>query len=250
MLSTILLQAVASGVLAKAAGALGAGIAAIAAAWGIGRIGSSAMESIARQPESAGNIRTSMIIIGALGGCLPVRNHRLPARDCSMNLMMPEAGLLFWMTIIFAIVFFLLSKFGFPIITGMVEKRTKRIEKALSDAREAEETISELKARQEEIILAAKTEQDRLLKDAAKEREAIISRAREDAAEEAARILSDAKVKIEQEKQNAIRQIRSEVASLSLTIAEKIVRKDLSADASQQEYSQRLLEQIEKSDKR
>ena len=66
MLSTILLQAVASGVLAKVAGALGAGIAAIAAAWGIGRIGSSAMESIARQPESAGNIRTSMIIIGAL----------------------------------------------------------------------------------------------------------------------------------------------------------------------------------------
>ena len=115
-----------------------------------------------------------------------------------MNLMMPEAGLLFWMTIIFAIVFFLLSKFGFPIITGMVDKRTKRIEKALSDAREAEETISELKARQEEIILAAKTEQDRLLKDAAKEREAIISRAREEAAEEAARILSDAKVKIEQ----------------------------------------------------
>ena len=167
-----------------------------------------------------------------------------------MNLMMPEAGLLFWMTIIFAIVFFLLSKFGFPIITGMVDKRTKRIEKALSDAWEAEETISELKARQEEIILAAKTEQDRLLKDAAKEREAIISRAREEAAEEAARILSDAKVKIEQEKQNAIRQIRSEVASLSLTIAEKIVRKDLSADASQQEYSQRLLEQIEKSDKR
>lgn len=72
MLSTILLQAVASGVWAKAAGALGAGIAAIAAAWGIGRIGSSAMESIARQPESAGNIRTSMIIIGALveGACL------------------------------------------------------------------------------------------------------------------------------------------------------------------------------------
>ena len=72
MLSTILLQAVASGVLAKVAGALGAGIAAIAAAWGIGRIGSSAMESIARQPESAGNIRTSMIISGALveGACL------------------------------------------------------------------------------------------------------------------------------------------------------------------------------------
>ena len=72
LLSTVLLQAAGAAVLGKAAGAIGAGIAALAAAWGIGRIGASAMESIARQPESAGNIRTSMIIIGALveGACL------------------------------------------------------------------------------------------------------------------------------------------------------------------------------------
>ena len=72
LLSTILLQA--AGVVAwgKVAGAIGAAIAAIAAAWGIGKIGSSAMESIARQPEAAGNIRTAMLIIGALveGACL------------------------------------------------------------------------------------------------------------------------------------------------------------------------------------
>ncbi len=72
LLSTILLQAAGAAVLGKAAGAIGAGIAALAAAWGIGKIGSSAMEAIARQPESAGNIRTTMIIIGALveGACL------------------------------------------------------------------------------------------------------------------------------------------------------------------------------------
>ena len=72
LLSTILLQAAGAAVWGKAAGAIGAGIAALAGAWGIGRIGASAMESIARQPESAGNIRTSMIIIGALveGACL------------------------------------------------------------------------------------------------------------------------------------------------------------------------------------
>ena len=66
MLTTIILQAAAGAVLGKVAGAIGAGIAAIAAAVGIGKIGSSAMEAIARQPESAGNIRTAMIIIGAL----------------------------------------------------------------------------------------------------------------------------------------------------------------------------------------
>lgn len=72
MLTTIILQAAAGAVLGKVAGAIGAGIAALAAAYGIGKIGSSAMEAIARQPESAGNIRTAMIIIGALveGACL------------------------------------------------------------------------------------------------------------------------------------------------------------------------------------
>ena len=72
MLTTIILQAAAGAVLGKVAGAIGAGIAAIAAAVGIGKIGSSAMEAIARQPESAGNIRSAMIIIGALveGACL------------------------------------------------------------------------------------------------------------------------------------------------------------------------------------
>ena len=72
LLSTVLLQVAGAAVLGKVAGAIGAGIAALAAAWGIGRIGASAMEAIARQPESAGNIRTTMIIIGALveGACL------------------------------------------------------------------------------------------------------------------------------------------------------------------------------------
>ena len=72
LLSTILLQAAGVAVWGKVAGAIGAGIAAIAAAVGIGKIGSSAMEAISRQPESAGNIRTTMIIIGALveGACL------------------------------------------------------------------------------------------------------------------------------------------------------------------------------------
>ena len=72
LLSTILLQAAGAAVWGKAAGAIGAGIAALGAAWGIGRIGASAMEAIARQPEAAGNIRTAMLIIGALveGACL------------------------------------------------------------------------------------------------------------------------------------------------------------------------------------
>lgn len=72
LLSTILLEAAGMAVWAKAAGTIGAGIAALAAAYGIGKIGSSAMEAIARQPEAAGNIRSAMLIIGAFveGACL------------------------------------------------------------------------------------------------------------------------------------------------------------------------------------
>ena len=72
LLSTVLLQAAGAAVWGKVAGAIGAGIAAIAAAWGIGKIGAAAMEATSRQPESAGNIHTTMIIIGALveGACL------------------------------------------------------------------------------------------------------------------------------------------------------------------------------------
>ena len=72
LLSTVLLQAAGAAVWGKVAGAAGAAVAALAAAWGLGKIGSSAMEAIARQPESAGNIRTAMLIIGALveGACL------------------------------------------------------------------------------------------------------------------------------------------------------------------------------------
>ena len=72
LLLTVLLQAAGAAVWGKVAGAAGAAVAALAAAWGIGKIGSSAMEAIARQPESAGNIRTAMLIIGALveGACL------------------------------------------------------------------------------------------------------------------------------------------------------------------------------------
>lgn len=72
LLSTILLQAAGAVAWGKVAGSIGAGLAAIAAAWGIGKIGKAAMEAIARQPEASGNIRSAMLIIGALveGACL------------------------------------------------------------------------------------------------------------------------------------------------------------------------------------
>ena len=102
-----------------------------------------------------------------------------------MNLMLPDSGLLFWMTIIFAIVFFILAKFGFPIITGMVEKRNKRISDSLEAARIAEEALAHLTQEQERIISETRATQAKLMQEAAAERDKMIAQAQDKAREEA-----------------------------------------------------------------
>lgn len=152
-----------------------------------------------------------------------------------MNLMLPDSGLLFWMTIIFAIVFFILAKFGFPIITGMVEKRNKRIDDALVAARTAEEALARLSQEQERLLAEAKAEQSRILQEASQQRDSMIAKAQEEARTEAVKILDEAKVRIQEEKEAALRDVRREVATLSLAIAEKVIRKELSDDKEQME---------------
>ncbi len=161
-----------------------------------------------------------------------------------MNLMLPDSGLLFWMTIIFAIVFFVLAKFGFPVITGMVEKRTKRIDDAIDAAREAESKLMGLASQQEKMIEEARAEHDRILKEAAAERDRLIAAAQEQARDEAGKIMEETRERIRQEKEAALRDIRREVAVLSVSIAEKVVRKELSTDAGQQELVDRIFDEL------
>ena len=150
-----------------------------------------------------------------------------------MDLMIPDSGLLFWMTIIFAIVFFVLAKFGFPIITGMVEKRSKRISDSLEAARIAEDALAHLEQEKERLVSETRAEQARLMQEAAAERDRMIAQAQEQARAEAQKIMDDARERINEEKEAAMKEIRNEVAKVSLAIAEKVVRKELSSDASQ-----------------
>ena len=161
-----------------------------------------------------------------------------------MNLMLPDSGLLFWMTIIFAIVFFVLAKFGFPIITGMVEKRNKRIADSLEAARIAEDAIAHLTEEQERIISETRASQAKLLQEAAAERDKMIAQAQDKAREEAQKIMDEARVRIQEEKEAALTEVRQEVAKLSLAIAEKVVRKELSSDASQKALVDKLLNEL------
>lgn len=162
-----------------------------------------------------------------------------------MSLVTPDIGLLFWMVVIFGIVFFLLWKFGFPIITDMVEKRSAHIDESLKLAREAEIRMQDLAREQEQLIEESKREQTRILQEATRTRAEIIAKAEQEAADKAQQLLQKARTEIEAEKESALRDIRKEVAELSVGIAEKVIRKELSSDKAQMDYVDRLVKEIE-----
>lgn len=163
-----------------------------------------------------------------------------------MSLVTPDIGLLFWMVVIFGIVFFLLWKLGFPIITDMVEKRSAHIDESLKLAREAEIRMQDLAREQQQLIDQSKLEQTRILQEATRTRAEIIAKAEQEAADKAEQLLRKARTEIEAEKESALRDIRKEVAELSVGIAEKVIRKELSSDKAQMDYVDRLVDEIEK----
>ena len=161
-----------------------------------------------------------------------------------MNLLLPDSGLLFWMTIIFAIVFFVLAKFGFPMIIGMVEKRRLRINDSIEAARKAEEAIAHLNQEQERIIAETRAQQALLKKEAAEERDRMMAAAREQARVEAQKIMDEAKVRIAEQKEEALRDMRREVSLLSLAIAEQVIRKELKSDEGQKQLVDTLVDEM------
>ena len=166
-----------------------------------------------------------------------------------MSLITPDFGLLFWMTLIFAIVFFVLAKFGFPIIIGMVDERNARISESLRKAREAEAALNELSVRQKEMIEQARQEQAAILKDAAQARDAMIAQAKAQASDEAAKIVSQARTQIAAEKESAMAEVRSQLAELSVAVAEKVMRTQLESDKVQVELVNRMVEELSRNQK-
>ena len=165
----------------------------------------------------------------------------------SLNLpaiLTPDFGLFFWMLIAFLVVFVLLAKFGFPVITGMVEERKNYIDESLRKAHEAQERLANIEKEGESILQEAREKQAQILKEAAETRDAIVEKAQDKARAEGARLLEDARVAIEQEKKAAIADIRAQVATLSVEIAEKVLRKNLKDDKSQMDLIDRMLDDV------
>ena len=165
-----------------------------------------------------------------------------------MDLLIPDSGLLFWMTIVFIIVFLSLWKWGFPVIVKMVNDRKEYIDGSLKKAREANEKLANIQKEGELLLQQAREQQSKILKEASDTRDAIVEKAQDKARDEGARIISDAKAEIQNEKQAAIRDIRNQVAELSVQIAEKILRQKLSGDKEQNELIDRLLDEVSSTD--
>lgn len=167
-----------------------------------------------------------------------------------MSLILPDSGLLFWMTLVFLIVLAILWKWGFPSIVKMVNDRKAYIDESLKKAHEANEKLANIQQESEEILKQARENQSKILKEATDTRDAIVAKAQDKAREEGARLIAEAKAEIETEKQNAINDVKSQVAELSVKIAEKILREKLSTDKAQNELIDKLLDEVSINDKK
>lgn len=161
------------------------------------------------------------------------------------SILTPDLGLLFWMFIAFFIVFLLLRKYGFPVIVQMVEERKRYIDESLQNARAANEKLAGIQAESERLLADARRQQASILKEAKATGEKIVAEARNRAQAEGNRLLEEAKAQILAEKENALRDIRGTVADLSVGIAEKVLRKQLSSTSEQTAYVDRLLNEME-----
>jgi F-type H+-transporting ATPase subunit b len=161
-----------------------------------------------------------------------------------MSLLVPDSGLLFWMLIAFGAVFFVLAKFGFPMITKMLNERKGYIDESLEKARQATERLAKVESEIAQMKKEAHAEQSKLLAQAQEMRAQMIEKSKADAAVEGQKMIEAARKEIAAEKESAIRDIRRQVALLSVQISEKVLRKDLEESKEQMALIDRMLDEI------
>lgn len=157
-----------------------------------------------------------------------------------MNFTAPES-LIFWTSIIFLVFFILLRKFAWKPILGAVKGREDSINEALSSAETARREMQNLTAENERILQEARLERDSLLKEAREMREKMIADSKADAQAEGARMIEQAKIAILAEKNAAMAELKSQVSSLSLSIAEKVLKDELSNKEAQTKLIENML---------
>ena len=154
-------------------------------------------------------------------------------------------GLFFWQTLLFIVLVVFLKKYAWKPILSAVEDREEGIKKALASAEKAKAEMESLNADNERVLLEAKRERDKLLKEARETKDFIIKEAKEKANAEADRLMSSAKEQIANEKMKAITELKNTVASLSIDIAEKVLKSELKDKSSQEKFIETTLKETE-----
>ena len=161
-----------------------------------------------------------------------------------MELVQPALGLVFWMMVTFLIILFILKKFAWKPILGMIKEREEGIEKALQSAEQARQDMHLLKSSNEKILAEARVEKDAMLKEARDTKDAIINEAKTKAKIEADKVIAQAREAIQTEKLAAITELKAQVATLSIDIAEKILKVQLSSEEKQKTLTGNLIKEV------
>jgi len=157
---------------------------------------------------------------------------------------MPEIGLIFWTTVSFLVLLFILKKFAWKPILDSVNEREQGIKDALNEADKARQEMQNLKSDNEKILKEARAERDALLKDARQMKENMISEAKDEAQLQANKMIEQAKTAIQNEKTAAITDMKNQMGDLSISIAEKIVKAELSDKNKQLQLVEQMLKDV------
>ncbi|MDR2836603.1 MAG: F0F1 ATP synthase subunit B [Bacteroidales bacterium] len=161
-----------------------------------------------------------------------------------MELVQPGIGLIFWTTIIFLCLLLLLRKFAWKPILGMINKRNQSIEEALNQAELARQEMKNLTANNEKIMAEARVERDNILKQAREVKDEIILQAKENAVAEVLKIKRQAEIDIENQKAKAIEEMKNKILELSILVAEKVVRQELSTTTEHEILVNKILDNV------
>lgn len=161
-----------------------------------------------------------------------------------MDLITPDLGLIFWTLLVFVVLIFILAKFIWKPLLGVVQKREDNIQDALDMAEKTKAEMKKLQAQNENLLKEARIERDEMIKEAKETSVQMIESAKKDAKAEAENIMNNTKQRIEAEKNAAMVELKNQVATIALEIAEKVIREELSSDEKQKSVAAKFAEDI------
>jgi F-type H+-transporting ATPase subunit b len=162
----------------------------------------------------------------------------------TMEFLIPEFGLLFWTLLAFLIVFFILKKFAWPAIVKGLTDRENSIAESLATAEKVKNEMAQLKNDNEALLVKAREERAQLLKEAKEIKDKIVNDAKDEAKAQASKIIADAQATIHQQKMAALTDLKNQIGNLVIETSEKVLRKELSNKAEQENYIKTLAGEV------